>query len=181
MSLEVQGVVTSRQELAEGQFRAVLAALVRADVAGQQPAGGAVKAADLAEHPEVTGPAAGQARDQPAEAALPGVLQAAAGAADRHAHLGDLGAHAQLVEQPGEQGICARVVHDEPGVHGQFAPVGGGDLVCVSVPAETLLRLEEGDVGRPGEDVGGRQAGHPAADDGDPPAGAVAGQASGPP
>jgi hypothetical protein len=57
----------------------------------QEAPGGAVEPGHLGQQPQVAGAAAGQSGGQTGQAALARVLQAAARAADRHAHLRGLG------------------------------------------------------------------------------------------
>jgi hypothetical protein len=59
-------------------------------------------------------------------------------------------------------------MHDETGVHCELAAVSGRDQVRISVTAEALLRLKQGDVGGPGQDISRGQASYSAADHGDP-------------
>jgi hypothetical protein len=93
-------------------------------VVTEGPAGGAVEPGHLGQHAHVAAPSPGQAGGQAGQAALARVLQAAPGAADRHAHLGGLGGHPQFGEQPGEQLIGALVVNDEAGVDAGRVGVG---------------------------------------------------------
>jgi hypothetical protein len=60
-------------------------------------------------------------------------------------------------------------VHDETGVHGE-RPRSLRHVVRVGVATGSGFRLEESHVIMPAENVRGRQARHPAADDGDAPA-----------
>ena len=82
----------------------------------EQRPGGPAEPGDLSQHPRVPGPADRWAPgEQPESAAAPGVFQAAAIAAHGHAHVGGLRAHAQLGEEPRQEGIGALVVDDEAG------------------------------------------------------------------
>ena len=101
------------------------------------------------------------------QAAPAGVLGPAASSRYAHAHLGVAGLHAELGEEPEQQGVGALVVDDEAGVDAQVA-VAARHVVGVRVPAEPRLGLEEGDVVASGEHVGGRQPGDAGADHGDP-------------
>jgi hypothetical protein len=102
-----------------------------------------VEPRDLGEHPQVAGAAAAQAGGRAGRAAPARVLQAAAGAADRHAHLGGLRGHAEFGEQPGEQRIGALVVDDEAGVDADRRARGRYHEVGVGVTAEAGAGLEE--------------------------------------
>jgi hypothetical protein len=105
-------------------------------------------------------------REQPERAARAGVLQPAALAAHRHAHLGVPGGHPELGEQAHQMGVGAGVVHQEPAVQRQHTAVAGGDVVGVRMPAEAVLRLIQGHVVPALQQVGGGQAGHARADHG---------------
>ena len=76
----------------------------------------------------------------------PGVLQAAAVAADGHAHFRVLRLDAQLGEQPQQGGVGPFVVDDEAGVDPEDGTVRLRDVVGVGVAAQPAVRLEEGDV-----------------------------------
>ena len=74
--------------------------------------------------------------------------------------------HAQFAEEPGEDGVVALVVHDEPGVdtvlvlaetHGHCIGVTAGPVVC----------LEDRYVVTVPQEVGASESGHSGADDGD--------------
>jgi|CZKW01.1.fsa_nt_gi hypothetical protein len=58
-------------------------------------------------------------------------------------------------------------MHDEAGVDGKLAPIASRDLVGIGVAAKAAICFEQRDLGGPGQDVSGREAGHPAADDRD--------------
>ena len=108
----------------------------------QEPAGGTVEPGYLGQHPHVAAPSPGQPGGQAGQAALARVLQAAAGAADRHAHLRGLGGHAEFGEQAREQGVGALVVDDEAGIHADRGPRRRRDHVGVGVAAEPPVGLE---------------------------------------
>ncbi len=138
----------------------------------QQGAGPAVEPGDFQQHPQV---AAAQQGGRPGNDAAPlgpcaGVFQAAAVAADGHAHFGVLGFDAELGEQAQERGVRPLVVDDEAGVHAQGGPVPLRHIVGVGVAAEPGVRLEERYPVLPVQHVRGGQPRHSAADDGDPPA-----------
>ena len=136
---------------------------------GEQRVRAPVEAHDLAQQPQVARRAHGaHVGQQPGQPAAARVLQAAAGAGDRHAHVRLLRRHAQLGEQPPQVRVGAQVVHDEAGVDAAQHAVGADDVVGVGVPAEPVVGLVERDVGLALQDVGGGQTGHAAADDGDP-------------
>ena len=97
----------------------------------------------LAEHPHVPRAAPAEPGGQAAQAALARVLQAAAGAADRHAHLRGLGGHLKFGEHLSEQRVSALVVDDEAGVDADRGPGGRYDQVGVGVPAKSAVRFEE--------------------------------------
>ena len=102
---------------------------------------GPVEPRYLGEHPQV--PGAAEAGGQAAQAAPARVLQAAACAPDRHAHLGGLGGHPQFGEHPGEQRVGALVVDDKAGIDPDSRPGGRHDQVGVGVAAEPVLGFEE--------------------------------------
>ena len=135
MSREVTGKAAVLEELTEGA--------VIAGVAGQQPARGPVEPRYLGEHPQVAPAAPAEPGGHADRAALARVLQAAAGAADRHAHLRGLGGHLKLGEHPGEQRIGALVVDDEAGVDTDRRPGGRHDHVGVGVAAEPAVGFEQ--------------------------------------
>jgi hypothetical protein len=137
MSCEVTGEPAILQELIQ---RLVTEPAV---VAGQQPARGAVEPRYLGEHPQVAPAAPAEPGRHAARAELARVLQAAAGAADRHAHLRGLGGHLQLAEHLGEQRIGALVVDDEAGVDPDRRSGGRHDEMGVGVAAEPAARFEE--------------------------------------
>jgi hypothetical protein len=134
---EVRAEAAGAEEFAEG--------LVGRRVPGGQHAPrGAVEAGDLGEYVQVAGPAAvSEAGSQAGQAAVARVLQAAAGAADRHAHLRGLGEHPELGEQPGEQRVGVLVVDDEAGVHADRGAGRWRDKVGVGVAAEPPVGLED--------------------------------------
>ena len=111
-------------------------------------------------HQDEAGAEAGQA-------ALPRVLDPAAGAADRHAHLGGLSHDAEFAEQPCQQRVGALVVDDEPRVDGHLGAAGLRDQARVGVPAEPVIGLEDGHLVGAGQDVGCREPADAAPDDGD--------------
>jgi hypothetical protein len=124
-----------------------------------------VEPEDLAEHAQVPPAAPAHPSEQPAQAAPARVLQTAAGAAHRHAHLGTLGAHPEFGEQPGQQRVGPLVTDDKAAVHAQFGAVRAQDPVRVGVPAQPVVGLEQRHLAGAREDVGGSEAAHPAADD----------------
>ena len=133
---------------------------------GEEGARRRVEARDVAEHPDEAG--VGEAAllgEHALGTAPPGIRQAAPLARDAHAHLGGLGRHVELAEQAQQVRVGLLVVHDEAAVDAQAA-VASGDVVGVRVSAEPCVALEEGDVVRRAEHVGGGQAGHAGADDG---------------
>ena len=133
----------------------------------QQPPGGPVELRDLRQHLQVAPAAAGQAHAQAGRAAPARVAHAAAGAADRHAHLRGLRRHPELAEKPGEQRVRPLVVDDEAGVDGHLPPAGRVGQVRVGVAAEPAVGLEEGHLVGPRQDVARREPADAAADDGD--------------
>ena len=143
------------------------------DSTDEQRLGLAVEARDLDEHREVARLAeVGRRREEPRAAQRAGPLQVAVVVLDRHRHLGRLGGHAELGEQPQHHRVGARVVHDEAGVDLQGAglPVDRlGHVVRVGVAAEPVVGLVEGDVGRARGDVGSRQPRDAGTDDRDVP------------
>ena len=82
------------------------------------------------------------------------------------AHLGRLGRHPELVEQPLEARVVAVVVDDEAGVH-VVGLVGQVHPDRVGVSAETRVGLEQRDLVAAAEQVGADQPGDPGADDRD--------------
>ena len=82
-------------------------------------------------------------REQTARAAGAGVLKTAALATHRHAHVGGLGPHAELVEQSQQMRVGTDVVHDEPAVDRHRTRVRRDDVVGVRVPAEPVVGLEQ--------------------------------------
>ena len=137
----------------------------------QQLPGAPVEGGDLGQHPGVPGPAGGQAGQQPAQPPVARVLQAAACAANRHAHLGVLAGDAEFGQQPGQQRIGVLVVDDEAGVDGMGPAVRPADLVRVRVPAQPVVGFVQRHVmAGLGQQVGGGQAAHARADDRHEPA-----------
>ena len=125
-----------------------------------------VEARDLAEHPQVAGAAQDPGRrEQPGQAASAGVLDAVGVGAHGHAHVGLERLDPELGEEAQEGRVGPVVVDDEAGVDREHAAV---DLhvVGVGVAAEPRVRLVEGDLAGPGQDVGGDEPGHTGADDG---------------
>ena len=128
------------QELAEGD-----------DVAvgrvgpGEEALRGAVELLHLDEHAQearIRHRSPARANTPPIPRA-PCVLQAAALAAHRHAHVGGAGLDAELAEETQQVRVRAVVVHDEPGVDRDDAVVGGEHVVRVRVATEARLGLEE--------------------------------------
>ncbi len=111
----------------------------------------------------------GRLGEDPAESLGPGVLEPAAVAAHRHAHVGRLGLHAELAEEAQQGGVRAQVVHDEPAVDRHDAAVGRDDVVGVGVPTEAGLGFVEGDVALALQHVRGGEPGHAGPDDRDAP------------
>ena len=162
---EVLGEAADGEERAEGQ---VVDVVTRRGVGmSQQPLGGAVEALHLREQAQV-GQVPGAARlgEQARDPAGAGVLQTAALAGDRHAHLGRLRGDAELAEQPQQVGVGLLVVHDEPTVDRHRPPGGAGDVVGVGVAPQAIVGLEEGDVVCPLQQVRGGQPSNSGADDG---------------
>ena len=134
MSGEVAGEPARSEEIGEGLADVVTGV--------QEAAGGAVEPRDLGKHPQVAAASPGQPGGQAGQAAPARVLQAAPGAADRHAHLRGLRGHIEFGEEPGEQLISALVVDDEAGVDADRRSRGRHDQVGVGVAAEAVVRLE---------------------------------------
>jgi hypothetical protein len=154
---EVAGEAVRPQELAERDLLGELGVSV------EHPPGGAVEAQHLGEHREVARVReVALLREQPGRAACPGVLQPGRVVPHAHRHLGVLRGHAELAEQADEVRVGRVVVDDEARVDADVRQVVG-----VRVPAEARLGLEERDVVRALQDVGGRQAGHTGPDHGD--------------
>ena len=102
----------------------------RRSSSAQQPRGHPVEPRDLHQHPEVrrtqrVAPGGEQAR----EAERAGPLQRVVVRTHRHRHVGVLGLHPELVEEPQQVRVGALVVHDEAGVDGQDDP---SSTTCVS-------------------------------------------------
>ena len=160
MGYEVVGEAARDQEVAECQFVAGL---------GQDVPGPAVKPPHLDQHPQV-GRIGGRTRlgEQAGQATSPGVLEPAALAADRQAHLGGLAGYPQLTEEAGQQRVGSLVVHDEPGVDGHGAAAGREHVVGVGMAPQARLGLVQTHVVPALQEIGSRQTRHPGADDGDP-------------
>ena len=127
-----------------------------------------VKTFHLDEHPqELPVDQTPGLREQTAHAPAAGVLETASVATHAHAHLGAPHLHAELGEQPAQQGIGDVVVHDETAVDRVPAAVDVGDVMRVRVTPESGLRLEQSDVVRVSEQVGGSQPGDTRPDHGD--------------
>ena len=111
-------------------------------VAVQELLGGPVEPLDLDQHAhELRLEDVGRLGEDAAHAPGARVLEAAPVAAHRHAHVGGLGLHAELAEQPEQVGVRAQVVHDEATVDREEPAVAGDDVVGVRVPTETGLGL----------------------------------------
>ena len=166
MPSEVRRVVAGGEEVAQRQRAAVRG--LRLVVAVEQPAGGAMEALHLHQHAEEPRVGrVGRLGEDPAESLGPGVLEPAAVAPHRHAHVGRLGLHAELAEEAQQGGVRAQVVHDEPAVDGHDPAVGRDDVVGVGVPTEAGLGLVEGDVALALQHVRGGEPGDAGPDDGD--------------
>ena len=138
MLLEVAREATAREEVAEGH---------RVVVGVEQTTGPPVELLHLDEHAQERGArTAAGVGEHAAEAAGAGVLETAAVAPHREAHLGGLGLDPELAEQPEEMGVGAVVADDEAAVDREHAAVGREDLVRVRVAPEAVLGLVEGDV-----------------------------------
>ena len=160
MGHEVGGEAARDQEVAEGQFVAGL---------GQDVPGPTVKPPHLDQHPQ-EGRIGGAARlgEEAAQASSPGVLEPAALAADRQAHLGGLAGHPQLAEETGQQRIGSLVVHDKPGVDGHGAAAGRDHVVGVGMAPQARLGLIQTHVAPALQEIGSRQTRHPGPDHRDP-------------
>ena len=133
-----------------------------------------MEALHLHQHPEEAGVGGvGRLGEDPAEALGARVLEPAAVAAHRHAHVGGLGLHPELAEEAQQRGVRAQVVHDEAAVDGHDAPVGGHDIVGVRVATETRLGLVERHVALALQHVRGGESGDAGTDDRDATAIAV--------
>ena len=158
VAVEVRREPPVLEEVAQGEVR---------PVGGQQPARSPVELRDLGEQPQVARVAQVRGRGEEAPGAQrarplePGVV-----VADGHRHLGGLGDHAQLGEEPEQHRVGAWVVHDEAGVDRQLTVSLAYD-VGVGVAAQPLVGLEERHVRRARGDVRRRQPGHSRADDRD--------------
>ncbi len=98
-------------------------------------------------------------REQPTEAPRAGVLEPAAEAPHRHAHLARTCLDPELVEQPHEVRIGAFVVDDEPAVDGHRAG-RAQHVVRVRVSTEAMLGFVERHIRRALEEVGRGEARH---------------------
>ena len=142
--------------------------VVGGGVVVEQARGGPVESLDLGQHRQIPRPGQGRpGREQPAEAAGARVLEAAAVVAHRHRHVGVLGGDAEIVEQPAQRGVGAVVVNQERGVDADDVAVAAVEEVGMGVPADPAVGLEQGDLVAGRQQVGRRQPGDPAADDGD--------------
>ncbi len=158
MADEVGGESALTQEVPERDGGGVLA--------GEEAAGAAVEDRHLGQQSQVAA-APGCARgEQRGRAAGARVLQAAAVAADGHAHFGVLRAYVQLAEMPEKGGVGAFVVDDESRVHRYRPPSGARHVAGVGVAAEPVFGLVQGDLVRGRQDVGGGQARDPTSYDG---------------
>jgi hypothetical protein len=130
---EVRREPAGEQEVSEGDL----------GVGGQEGPGLSVEPRNLGEHPEERpGAEIPRGREQPAQAQCAGPLEV--GRRHRQRHLRLLGLHAQLGEEPEQGGIGPLVVHDEPGVDGQFLGGQTVDQVRVGMAAEPGVGLEQG-------------------------------------
>ena len=144
-------------------------------VAVEQPPGGAVEPLHLDQHAQERGSAT-----LAAWAKIPPSPLAPAYSSPQPSHRTDMLMSVGWVSTPSSPkrrsrlGYVLRLCTMKPLSIGHDAPVGGHDVVGVRVPAETGLRLVEGDVALALQHVGGGEPGHPGADDRDPPAPEVA-------
>ena len=106
-------------------------------------------------------------REQPRHSLCARVFQPAAVAAHAHRHLGFLGGDAEFAEQPQQVRVGPLVVDQKARVEPGEASRCQCDVVGVGVPAEPVVGLEQLHVEAALQQVGGGQAGHPAADHGD--------------
>ena len=122
-----------------------------------------VEPRDLGQHPEVrrTQRVAPGGEQTPRRPSAPAHSSPVVVRAHRHRHVGLLGLHPELVEEPQQVRVGALVVHDEAGVDGDAV-----DHVGVRVATQPGVGLVERDPGLTAEHVCGRQPGDPAADDG---------------
>ena len=97
------------------------------------------------------------------ERTLPGPFEAALAAAHRERHLGGLYPDTQFAEQPRQERVVGLVVDDEAGVERKAFVVHRAH-----VAPRRARALEDGDVVRAREHVGGPEAAHARSDDGDP-------------
>ena len=134
----------------------------------QHAAGVLVEPVHLGQHPQVAG--LGQAarrRQHAADTPGAGVLEPAVVAPHAERHIALLRGNTELVKQPDQVGVRSPVVDDEAGVDADLTVLAGhGDGVRVAAEVPVLL-VECDLVAATGDDVGGRQAGDPAADDRD--------------
>ncbi len=120
-----------------------------------------VEARDLHQHPQVRRAQRVTPRgEETGQAERAGVLQRDRVVAHRHRHLGVLGLHAELVEEPEQVGVGALVVHDEARVDRH--PV---DHVGVGVATEPGVRLVERHLRLLAQHVRSSQPGDPTAYD----------------
>jgi hypothetical protein len=154
-----------RAEAAVGEELTERGEVVRAGL-GQVATGAAVEPFDLREHGQEPGARrAARLGEHSAGPPAAGVLQAAALAADAHAHLGRRDLDPELGEQLAKLGVGAVVVHDEAGVDADLGATAPRQVVGVGVPAEPVLAFVERDVVSPLEQVRGGEPGHPGAHD----------------
>ncbi len=130
---EVAAELLPGQELPQGELRRPGFRLL-----GEQGAGPAVEAHHLEQHQQVAAAqqGGGPGKDAAALGPGPGVLQAAAVAADGHAHFRVLGFNAQFGEEPQQCGVGPFVVDDEARVDPQHGTAGLRHVVGVGVAAE---------------------------------------------
>jgi hypothetical protein len=104
---------------------------------------------------------------------MAGVLQSAARAGDRHAHLGRLDRDVELGQQPRQQRVGVAVMNDKTRINGQRGKAAlrraavCAQLVRVRVAPQPALGLEQHDIVGTRQDISGSQPGNATADDGD--------------